>query len=531
MIYCIAYDVGTTGLKTCLFSIDKEVKLIAKSYCDYNLYLLPNGGAEQDADEWWNAMCQSTHQVFEKTDVTPDQISGISFCSQMQGFVAVDKDCNALRRPMSYMDQRARKEFRDTQTHGITISDVALPIMLKSLVITHAASTSVKDPLWKYKWMEANEPELFKKMYKWLDVKEYLIARCTGRCIMTPDSAYSTFLYDSRKGREGWSKSLCKTYGVNPDHLPEIIECHEVAGKLTETAARELGLTTATSVYGGGGDATLIGIGAGCTNTGQTHIYTGTSGWVSTIIDKQVVDVIAMIAGIIGAIKGKYNYFAEMETAGKSVEWVRDNLVEDRINAYLEKKPVTEGDTKYDSLYDYMTDVVRDVPAGSGGVIFTPWLHGNRCPFEDPNAFGMFFNLKIETSKPMMIRSVFEGICFHLRWMLECQDKKIKTSDTIRFAGGVSLSPVMGQILADITKRNIETVPDAKDVGSIGAAMLIAVGEGVYDDISKAGQLIKPLGRYTPSDENRAVYERNYKVFRRLYESNKTNYKILNETT
>ena len=137
---------------------------------------------------------------------------------------------------------------------------------------------------------------------------------------MTPDSAYSTFLYDSRKGKNCWSKSLCKMYGVNFEHLPKIIACDEVAGGLLPEVAAQMGLKAGTPVYGGGGDATLIGVGAGATEPGDTHIYWGTSGWVGTVIEEQKVDINSMIAGIVGAQKDLYTYFAEMETAGKCFE-------------------------------------------------------------------------------------------------------------------------------------------------------------------------------------------------------------------
>ncbi len=529
MLYAIAYDVGTTGVKTCLFAIDGEVRLLAGEYGAYDLFILPNGGAEQDADQWWAAMCESTRRLFDRVDVRPDQIGGISFCSQMQGMVLVDRGGRALRRPMSYMDQRAAKEFRDCQTHGLAVSGVALPMLLKSLRITRAASTSVKDPLWKYKWVQKNEPELFEKAYKWLDVKEYLICRCTGECVMTRDSAYSTFLYDTRKGCEGWSSELCRMYGVEEKHLPRLIECTDVAGRLTENAAAQLGLPAGTPVYGGGGDATLIGVGAGAVRPGETHIYSGTSGWVSTVIKRQKVDVISMMAGLVGAQKGRFNYFAEMETAGKCFEWVKAHLVEDEIEAYLHKINVADStETAYESLYDYMSDAISGVPAGSGGVIFTPWLHGNRCPFEDPNAAGMFFNLRIGTGVTQMIRAVLEGICFHLRWMLECQEKTVRTSRVLRFVGGGALSPVTCQILADITGRTVETVANTKDVGAIGAAMLIAVGCGVFSDLEEAAAHIQPLHRYEPDPRTRAVYEKNYRVFRRLYKSNQKNFALLN---
>lgn len=529
MLRVIAYDVGTTGVKTCLVSIDDKVEIIAGTYGEYDIYILENGGAEQDADQWWRAMCETTGELMRMTDVTPDMIDGISFCSQMQGFVAVDREGNALRRPMSYMDQRAVKEMKSCQEHGITVAGVNVFKLLKSLSATHAASTSVKDPLWKYKWVQANEPDVYERMYKWLDVKEYLIARCTGNFVMTRDSAYATFLYDTRKGHEGWSESLCRMYGVDPAHLPQIIDCTDVAGKLTEKAAAQLGLKAGLDIYGGGGDATLIGIGAGCAATGDTHIYSGTSGWVSTVIDRQAVDIGTMIAGIVGAQKGKYNYFAEMETAGKCFQWVKEHLALDEIGVYMKKLDVAESpETVYESLYDYMSDTVEQTPPGAGGVIFTPWLHGNRCPFEDPGAAGMFFNIRIETGKTEMIRAVLEGICYHLRWMLECQDKKISTSKVIRFVGGGALSHVTCQMLADITGRMVETVKNPKDVGSVGAAILVAVGCGTISGFDDADRFIPAEARYVPNADNRDVYDRNYRVFRRLYETNRKNFAALN---
>ena len=161
MLHVIAYDLGTTGVKTGLISVGETVELVADAYQGYDLYILENGGAEQDADQWWSAMCETTRNLMKKSPVPPEKIDGISFCSQMQGLVLVDKEGNALRRPMSYMDQRARKEMKDCQGHGIQIAGVNVRMLMKSLRATHAASTSVKDPLWKYKWVQQNEPEIY----------------------------------------------------------------------------------------------------------------------------------------------------------------------------------------------------------------------------------------------------------------------------------------------------------------------------------------------------------------------------------
>ena len=312
-------------------------------------------------------------------------------------------------------------------------------------------------------------------------------------------------------------------------HLPPIVQSQDRVGGLTEQAAAQLGLKSGTPVFGGGGDASLIGIGAGAAAVGSTHIYCGTSGWVSTVTDKQLVDVDAMIAAIVGAQKGRYNYFAEMETAGKCLEWVKDHLALDEIGVYLEKKDVTGSqEAVYTSLYDYLTETVQKIPAGSGGVIFTPWLHGNRCPFEDPAAAGMFFNIRLDTGKTELIRAVLEGVCFHLRWMLECQAKKVRTSDPIRFVGGGALSAVTAQILADATGRTVETVASPQNAGSVGAAAVMAVGLGLIADLDAVGTLIPAEKTFRPNGANRAVYDRNYAVFRKLYASNKAHFRALN---
>ena len=345
---------------------------------------------------------------------------------------------------------------------------------------------------------------------------------------MTEDSAFATLLYDTRKGKEGWSASLCRMFGIQMEHLPRIIRSSDRAGSLTAQAAEELGLPAGIPVFGGGGDASLIGVGSGCVGVGETHIYCGTSGWVGTVTDRQIVDVSAMIAAIVGAQTGRYNYFAEMETAGKCLEWVKDHLALDEIGIYLKKVDVAEShEAVYRSLYDYMTEVVSQVPKGSGGVIFTPWLHGNRCPFEDPAAAGMFFGIRLETGKSELIRAVLEGICYHLRWMLECEERKVKTSSVIRFVGGGALSPVTSQILADITGRTIEVVENPQNVGAVGAAAVAAVGLGAIGDLDRVKDFIPVSGRFEPDLEKKAIYDKYFDIFKRLYQSNKKNYRRL----
>ena len=267
-MYIIVYDFGTSSVKTCLFKIDSEICIVASSTATYGLYISDDGGAEQDTQEWWDALCHTTKELFKKSGVKNSEIGGLAFCSQMQGTVLVDKNANAVRRPMNYLDQKGTKEYKDCMGSGIIkVSGCSLYKLVRNIIVNYAGSTSAKDPVWKYKWVENNEPDVYRKIYKWLDIGDYLVARCTGRIVRTADSAFGTFLYDTRRGKEGWNKGLLKMYKVNPEHMPEIIDCTDKVGGLTVKAAKDLGLVEGTPVFGGGGDTTFV-------NTrGYTYIH------------------------------------------------------------------------------------------------------------------------------------------------------------------------------------------------------------------------------------------------------------------
>ncbi len=518
--FVISYDIGTTGVKTCIFSVGNSIELISGASAGYNLYVLDGGGAEQDPNEWWTAMCNTTYQVLKESDVSPEEIEGISFCSQMQGLVLTDKNGEPVRRAMSYMDQRATKQLEKGIAHGFQIAGANVFKLLKSLAITGAVAASVKDPVWKYKWVEENEPENFKRTHKWLDVKEFLICKMTGEFVMTQDSAFATLLYDIKK--KCWSKPICDMLGVNMAHLPQIMQCTDKVGKLSGKAAEELGLVPGISVFGGGGDASLIGVASGAVEVGETHLYWGTSGWAGTVTSKSVVDANAMIAAIVGADNDKYLYFAELETAGKCYEWIKNNVVSDRLGLYSSHETCED-------IFDCMGNAAQQASLGSDGVIFAPWLHGNRCPFEDPNSRGMFFNLNLETTKAELVRAVMEGVSYHLRWFVETQDKKVQTSKVIRFAGGGAKSDVICQILADVLGRRIEVPFQPHNVGAAGAAVISGVGLGVIESIQSAKKHIPIEKVFEPNMENHEKYNKYYSVYTRLYKTNKKLFHMLNK--
>jgi xylulokinase len=218
-----------------------------------------------------------------------------------------------------------------------------------------------------------------------------------------------------------------------------------------------------------------------------------------------------------------------LETAGKCLEWVKNHLALDEIDIYLEKKNISDSpESVYKTLYDYLMHVIMDVPAGSNGVIFTPWLHGNRCPFESSEARGMFFNIGLNTGKTEMIHAVLEGICYHLKWILESQDKKTRTSKVIRFVGGGALAPLTCQLLSDILGRPVETVNNPQNTGAVGAAILIGVGLGIWENIEIAKKIIKVQKRYYPDMKNKSLHDRNFRVFKTLFKNNQKSFDILN---
>ena len=528
-IHILVHDVGTTGNKACLYQVGKTLELIDSHVVEYPIYVLDNGGVEQNVDEWWAAIIKSTRQVLQTTGIDPQTIQGMAFCAQMQGVVMVDESGKALRNAMSYMDGRATDQIgRYLHTGFPRIDNMNLLKLLQFVRLTGGGAASTKDSLWKYLWVRDNEPEIFAATHKWLDVKDYLVLRCTGEFTMGYDSANVTFVFDTRPDKLEWSESLCRSFDVEMAHLPDLVEATQKVGVLLPEPAGELGLPEGIPIYGGGGDLSMISVGSGGFDLHDTHIYIGTSGWTVANIDKRMTDVNAMIAGVIGALPGRYNYIAEQETSGSCLQWVRDHLAKDEIGVYLEAQAVDGVQEAESSLYDLLNAAVAETAPGCRGVIFTPWLHGNRSPFEDPYVRGMFFNISLETGKRHLIRSVLEGDAYHKRWMLEAIEKKVPRQDTLRFVGGGAQSDQWAQILAGVSARKIEVVADPQNVGALGAAITVAIGLGLTN-FDHAKEMIKVEKSFEPLLENRDVYERQFEIFKKLYQQNRKLYRELNK--
>lgn len=527
----LAVDLGTTALKTCLYEVADTLTLRASATRLLSLETASDGRAEQDPEQWWDALVASVPDVLASAGLGPTAIAGLSFCSQMQCLVLVDQEGRAVRPALSYLDSRATDRRHRLTAAGPRIEGIGVGLLLPWLSVAGGVAASAKDPLWKYLRVADLEPEAFARTHRWLDAKDFLTARCTGRFTMSHDSAFATFLADTRPraARITWNPWLVRRLGVDPRHLPEIVRPDEKVGGLSASAASALGLPLGLPVFAGAGDASLIGVGSGATAVGSTHVYVGTSGWVSTVADHRIVDTKTMMATVPGAVPGRFAYFGEQETSGKCLEWVRDHLALDEIGVYLGAHERTSGDDQeHQSLLAYLTSTIEEVPAGAGGVLFAPWLHGSRSPFEDPHVRGMFFNLGLGTGKRQLIRAVVEGLAYNKRWLLEAQARKVTPSAVLRLAGGGALSDATGQILADVTGRAVEAVADPQNAGAAGAVLVAAWGLGRFPSLDAAAATVRVRARYEPNPAHRGVYDRNYAVFRDLYSATAPLFRRLN---
>jgi len=497
-MYLVTYDIGNSFIKTTLTKIANSIEFVGATVVStHSTSTLGGKGVEQSTEQWWDSICRSTKDLLKNYGITSDQIKGISFCSQMNATVLVDDDGNAVRPPMTFLDRRADKEFKGYFNHGLKIHGLNIWKLIKAMHHTSMVPVGAYSPIWKYKWVQNNEPENFAKVDKFLDVGDYLLYKTTGRFVRTEDSAFCTALNDCRKGHSGWSHTMAKAYGINEKHLPEIVQSTDIVGRITATAAEQMGLEKGTPVIAGGGDVAMVAVGCGNIQNNQTSIYCGTSGSVCTVVDRIIQFADIMMIAVKGPDPKQKYLYGELETAGKCFAWARELIGKLDNSQYS---------------YEECASLVSKAKPGAHGLLFTPFMNGCKTPFEDGEIRSSLSGIELDTTRGDLLRAVIEGICFHFRWLLECQAKKCKISDTIRFAGGLARINIMNQILADVTGHTIETVKHPQYVGALGAAAVAAIGLGQmhFEDIHS---YIEITNTYTPNPENHEIYNKIYKRF------------------
>ena len=363
--FIICYDFGTSSVKAAL--IDDYGNIVADSHCHYPLYLPQPGWAEQNPADWLNAMQAVTAELINISGQPASSINAIGICAQMCGVLPVNKNGLPLSNCLIWLDTRSR-DIAHRITNGIPkVSGYGLLPLLRWLWYTNGApSLSGRDPVSKVLWLKENQPELWNNTAKILDVKDYIVYRCCKRFTTTPDCAHLTWLMDSRPGKVNWSSSLLSSLDIYHEILPEICEPGEIAGKLVQETANELGLRAGIPVIAGAGDLVASALGAGSLLESEPHIHIGSSSWLGVHLNRRKVDVFNNIGTICSANKDRYLLVAAQQTGAMCLEWA--------CNAF----GILRQDNKPD--YNRFNCIASGSPVGSRGLIFIPWLLGECVP-------------------------------------------------------------------------------------------------------------------------------------------------------
>jgi xylulokinase len=492
-IYLLGVDVGTTGAKALLVGETGEV--IASATTEYAMLTPQPLWAEQNPADWWTATVASIRRVLDKAQAEPGQVAGVGLTGQMHGLVLLDAQGEVLRPCIMWNDQRTA-----AQCAAITQQVGAANVLRLTGNPVLPGFTAPK-----IVWVREHEPEVYGKTAKVLLPKDYVRYRLTGGFFGEVSDASGTSLFDV--GQRRWSDEMLQAVGVPRPWLPEVTESPVVSARVSPSAAGETGLLAGTPVVGGGGDQAAQAVGTGIIAESVVSVTIGTSGVVFAASDTYRVEPEGRLHAFCHAVPGMWHLMGVMLSAGGSFRWYRDALGEpERVEA---------GAVGRDP-YDLLVEAAARVPPGCEGLLFLPYLTGERTPYPDPNARGVFFGLTLRHGKAHLTRAVLEGVTYGLRDSLELMRALGLSIAQVRASGGGARSPLWRQILADIFDAEIATV-NVTEGAAYGAALLAAVGAGVCGSVAEACQAaIRVTGSTRPGPAV-PVYAEYYPRYRALY--------------
>ncbi len=515
--FILTHDIGTSSNKAVLFTECGDLIAVAKQ--EYSLFHPRPNHVEQNPFDWLEAVYSTTKQVVKDSKIHPRDIVGITFACQMQTTVAVDHTGQPVMPAISWLDTRAeeimRRFWRPPRIKGYNLF-----YLLRFLAITGGSPGHTgKDPIGKILWLKHHHPDLFAKVYKFLDAKDFVIFHLTGQFVKSVDMAVVWWLLDTRRNRNQWHPLLCRLAGIEPERLPEVRESAAIVGHLQKAVAAKMGLLPGTPVINGAGDIPSSALGSGAIEEGELNIRLGTSGGVSGHFTQRKIDL-THYAGCIGSAYPQKYYLAlaHQETVGLCLEWLKSKVILESPKADLSSEEVFR-------IFD---GLVEQTPAGAGGLIFTPWMYGERCPLDDHFVRAGFFNLSLQHSRGHILRAIFEGIAFNLRWAMETIEKLYQPVPSLYIIGGGAKSDIWCQIIADVTNRTIKRVANPQEANARGVALLASHSLGFIPSFSDIKKYIKIDRQFTPNFQTRELYDRLYKEFKNLYKQNKKWYRRLN---
>lgn len=521
--FILVVDLGTSGPKVAVVSTNGEVA--GHEFEKTKLLLLPNGGAEQTPDDWWNAIKKAIRRLLGRGVVPRDEIVAACLTAQWSGTVAVDRAGNALMNAIIWMDCRGAPYVERIAGGLVKVEGYEIGKLMRWLRLTGGVPAQAgKDSLAHILYIKHQMPEIYRETFKFLEPKDYLNLRLTGRFAASYESMTLHWVTDNRNlANVVYDDRLVEMSTIDREKLPDLQSSVDVLGSIRPEVASELGLHENVQVVMGTPDYQSAALGSGAVRDFEGHLYLGTSSWLTCHVPFKKSDLFSNIASIPSAIPERYLVANEQETAGACLTFLRDNIL------YHQDELLTEAGMP--NVYEIFDRIAEQAPAGSNRLIFTPWLYGERTPVDDHTIRGGFYNLSLQTTREHLIRAMFEGVAYNTRWLLEHVEKFIKRRlEPINVIGGGANSDIWCQIHADVLDRTIRQVKDPILANARGAAFLASVGLGylTFDDIPERVQIANTC---QPSPENRKIYDELFKEFVNIYKRNRRMCARLNRAT
>ncbi|GIE95521.1 xylulokinase [Paractinoplanes rishiriensis] len=520
----LAIDLGTSGMKAALVAADGTVTGWAERAVP--LEVLPGGGAEQDPLAWWDALGEVVAELGRRHPEHLRAVTTICSSTQGEGTIAVDADGNPLTRCISWLDMRGaghlRRQFGGFPAYrGFAVRKIARWLRLTGGM----PSGTGKDPAAHMLLIRDTMPDVYRRTRTFLNVLDWINLKLTGRTVATVDSILTSWVTDNRRiNRISYAPSLVAASGIDGDKLPPIVACTEVIGTLSADAAVHLGLPPTIRVVAGAIDNTAAAIGAGTVRDHEPHLYLGTSSWIAAHVPYKKTDVLAGIASVPCALPDRYLMTALQATAGANLTWLRDKVVE------YDDPLLSAGRVSRDegSIFDAFDKIIPAVPPGANGVLYTPWLYGERAPVDDPNLRAAFLNISLDTTRSDLLRAVFEGVALNTRWLTGAVNRFLDTRvSSLVITGGAARSDSWCQIFADVLDVEIRRDANPVAVNARGAGWIGAVGAGLIDFADLPG-LARNDHVFEPDPARRATYDEIYGVYQDLHKRLAPVYRRLN---
>ncbi len=479
--YLLGIDIGTSSCKAALF--DRNGKIVGQITKDYSVFYPHPGWAEQNPEDWWEAVCAAVRALISDHQIHPDEIAGIGVDGQSWSAIAIDKGGNVLTNTPIWMDTRAEEccAELDKQIGREAVFQVCGNPLMPSYTTP------------KVLWYQKHLPEVYQKADKILQSNSFIVYRLTGVISQDKSQGYGWHCFDMRQ--KDWDKALCQEMGIRPSLLPEMYSCHQIVGGVTKQAAQATGLTEGTPVVAGGLDAACGALGAGVLHAGETQEQGGQAGGMSICMEEYHADD-RLILGC-HVVPEKWLLQGGTVGGGGTLRWFDREF----------------GNGNFKQL----DDLASKVSAGSDGVVFLPYMAGERSPIWNPDAKGVYYGLDFSKTKGHFIRATLEGVAYSLRHNLETAEQAGAAVGELLAVGGAANSKLWMQIKADVTGKPVK-VPFADAATTLGAALLAGVGVGFYHDFEEAvNSTVSVTKEYQPDMEKYAIYEQGYRTYLELY--------------